>query len=443
MRDIFEELITARENDDPFSLYSVCSANQLVLETAVRRSVRSGLPLLIEATANQVNQEGGYTGMRPSDFAARLQGLCDRYGADRESIVFGGDHLGPYPWRKLAAEKAMQSAETLVRAFVAAGARKIHLDASMHLGGDTTAVPDPRIAASRAAQLCRAAEDEYEKAATKGKPFLPPVYVIGTEVPVPGGTLDDDAEPETGPAPTSYASLLSTLELHEEAFYSFGLHDAWRRVIGVVVQPGLEFGSEIVHPYKRRHAEELKQIFSVKANLFFEAHSTDYQSSEALGALARDGFAFLKVGPALTFAYREALVGLAYIEQRLHGRSKNRILESLSLIMRRNDKYWRDYYAKGDDTELIFSLSDRVRYYWDDPVLVQEVEQLFQSIDIHERVTPGLVSQYLPRFSGPHTTSMFLSGLHDPREFVMYAIDAELSRYEQACFSNRGCVHAE
>ena len=47
---------------------SYCSANELVLEIALRRAKELNTPGLIEATANQVNQFGGYTGMVPKDF---------------------------------------------------------------------------------------------------------------------------------------------------------------------------------------------------------------------------------------------------------------------------------------------------------------------------------------------------------------------------------------
>ena len=47
---------------------SYCSANELVLEIALRRAKENNTPVLIEATANQVNQFGGYTGMMPKDF---------------------------------------------------------------------------------------------------------------------------------------------------------------------------------------------------------------------------------------------------------------------------------------------------------------------------------------------------------------------------------------
>ena len=49
-------------------IFSVCSAHHLVLEACMQQVLEAGTHLLIEATANQVNQFGGYTGMKPDDF---------------------------------------------------------------------------------------------------------------------------------------------------------------------------------------------------------------------------------------------------------------------------------------------------------------------------------------------------------------------------------------
>ena len=52
----------------PRGITSVCSAHPIVIEAALRLAKRLGRPALIEATCNQVNQDGGYTGMTPADF---------------------------------------------------------------------------------------------------------------------------------------------------------------------------------------------------------------------------------------------------------------------------------------------------------------------------------------------------------------------------------------
>lgn len=68
MPTFLDNLAPAYVDGNPFSLYSVCSAHPLVLKAAVDQALADQSPLLVEATSNQVNQFGGYTGMRPAAF---------------------------------------------------------------------------------------------------------------------------------------------------------------------------------------------------------------------------------------------------------------------------------------------------------------------------------------------------------------------------------------
>jgi len=396
----------------------------------VRRVARNGLPILVEATANQVNHRGGYTGMTPEVFAARLASRCAEAGADPDLVVFGGDHLGPYPWRSRPADEAMDEAETLVRRFVSAGARKIHIDASMPLGGDTGPALDARVAADRALRLCGAAEDEHRACRTDRPGSPAPVYVIGTEVPVPGGAKGEE---EDGPAPTRPEVFRSVVELHRSRLRQSGLGDAWERVVAVVVQPGVEFDATHVHPYRRERAAELVRALADFPGLLFEGHSTDYQTDEALGSLVADGVAILKVGPALTFALREALFGLCHIQRELSGeRQTDDLIDTVVSVMVTNPEHWKGYYP--DDASLSFLLvygySDRIRYYWSRPEVAAAVGRLFEDLR-RMGIPPQLVSQYVPRI-GPVQEAAHVN--RDPESIVVAAVDRELGRYEKACY---------
>ena len=286
---------------------SVCSAHPLVIEAALVQAQAAGGPALIEATCNQVNQEGGYTGMTPADFRDYVFGIAERVGFAREQIILGGDHLGPNPWKDLDAEEALRRAEAMVAAFVEAGYVKIHLDASMGCKGEPAGLSD-EVTAGRAARLARAAEDAAARAGTE-RPF----YIIGTEVPIPGGALEVIEHLEV----TAPEAAAKTRSVHRHAFAEAGVEDAFARVIGLVVQPGVEFGHENVVVYDPAPARALSASLERLPGLVFEAHSTDYQPADSLRALVRDGFAILKVGPGLTFALREALYALDQIAMAL------------------------------------------------------------------------------------------------------------------------------
>jgi D-tagatose-1,6-bisphosphate aldolase subunit GatZ/KbaZ len=53
-------------NGNRTGVYAVCCAQPLVIEAAIIQAKKDNTPLLVEATANQVNQFGGYTGMYPT-----------------------------------------------------------------------------------------------------------------------------------------------------------------------------------------------------------------------------------------------------------------------------------------------------------------------------------------------------------------------------------------
>ena len=134
---------------------SVCSAHPFVIEAALEQGQRPAIrSVLIEATSNQVDQFGGYTGMRPADFRKLVERIAHRVGFPVDRIVLGGDHLGPNRWRSLPAETAMSHADELVRSYVLAGYTKLHLDCSYPCADDIGPLTD-EVVAARAARMLR------------------------------------------------------------------------------------------------------------------------------------------------------------------------------------------------------------------------------------------------------------------------------------------------
>src|SRR5262249_56682290 len=115
--DAGDAVVAAKDRGEPTGLVSICSAHAVVLDAAVHHAAAGGYVALVEATCNQVNQDGGYTGMRPADFRADVVALAGRAGLAPDRLVLGGDHLGPNPWRAEPAASAMAKAAVLVRDF--------------------------------------------------------------------------------------------------------------------------------------------------------------------------------------------------------------------------------------------------------------------------------------------------------------------------------------
>jgi D-tagatose-1,6-bisphosphate aldolase subunit GatZ/KbaZ len=415
------DLVRRHKSGVPEGIYSVCSAHPLVLEAALRLAQRTGGVALIEATSNQVNQEGGYTGMRPAMFRERVHALATAVGLPHDRVVLGGDHLGPNCWQRLPSSSALQKAGVMVAEYVAAGFRKIHLDCSMSCADDGVALGDELIA-DRNAALCAITEAAWRSAGGE-----PPGYIIGSEVPVPGGAHETLEELEL----TTPEAAHATIEAHRRAFARHGVGTAWTRVMGLVVQPGVEFGHDRVIDYVRSKAVTLSRSIEPVAGMVLEAHSTDYQTPAALEALVQDHFAILKVGPGATFALREAFWALSDIAMELELMPDGSLKDTMLQEMMRDPRHWSAYYVNPERQhfDLQFSLSDRIRYYWTAPVVVRACTQLLQGL-VARGIPITLISQYLPAQYAAIREGRLNN---DPRELVLDAVEQVLRRYERAC----------
>lgn len=407
-----KQIIAASRAGSHSGIPSYCTAHPETLRAIFRCYHNNDKPVLIEATCNQVNQVGGYTGMRPADFREFVYALARESGVDPGRIILGGDHLGPNPWKAEPAKEAMAKACVLVRAYVEAGFTKIHLDASMACADDH--VLSEEAMAGRAAELCAIAEK------CAGDAGL--LYVIGTEVPIPGG----ETQILDSLAVTKPEAALRTFELHRAAFAKRGLQAAFGRVIGIVVQPGVDFGNSQIFAFDKVKAATLAATIEKIPNAVFEAHSTDYQSPPALHDLVASRFSILKVGPELTAAYREAVVAMACIEDRLPLVKKSNIMSVISGVMNADQKYWRGYIVDDRRTDLmkIYGLSDRIRYYWPNPEIQDALKILQANIDAASGEI-GLIAQFA---SLPPQRSMRLS-----QEIIQARVGAVARKYASAC----------
>ena len=375
---------------------SFCCANKLVIEAILDQAKRFDDTVVIEATSNQVNQNYGYTGMTPKDFQDFVYQIADKIDFEREKIILGGDHMGPLPWVDLPAEEAMANAEVLVRLCVHAGYTKIHLDTSMRLGDDPTDVMLPdSVIAERGARLYKACEEEFALYLQENPDAVHPVYVIGSEVPIPGGAQDE----EEGMILTTPDRFEQTLLTYHQKFAELGLVDAWQHIIAMVVQPGVEFGNREIRRYNRMDAYSLCQELKKYPDIVFEGHSTDYQSPQQLREMVEDGIAIIKVGPALTFAMREALFALSHMEDELVPKEdRANFINVLEDEMLKNPKHWKKYYFGSDEDRALdrkYSFSDRCRYYMAIDRIEETVDKLFSNMAEVE-IPMGMLHQYMP-----------------------------------------------
>ncbi len=395
--DALRQILQKRNQGMPFAgIPSFCTANELVIEACFRQALRFDDYVLVEATANQVDQFGGYTGMKPADYRDFAYRLADGVGFPREKVILGGDHLGPLTWQDEPEESAMAKSIELVKLFVSAGFKKIHLDTSMRVADDPRDVAlSTETIARRGAILYEACEEAYQARLREHPGEARPAFIIGSEVPIPGGAQ----EAEDSISVTEPEAVEETLRIYREQFEKRGLGDAFDNIIGIVVQPGVEFGDSEVFRYDRTNAAKLVKAMKKYPNIIMEGHSTDYQPPEALKEMVEDGIAILKVGPALTFALREGLFALSAIEDLLVPEAdRAHFVERMEDVMVKDPSHWRKYY-KGTEAEQAIkrrsSFSDRCRYYFARPELKDAIEKLFANLSKVE-IPMSLLHQFLP-----------------------------------------------
>jgi D-tagatose-1,6-bisphosphate aldolase subunit GatZ/KbaZ len=394
----------------PFGVIAVCSSHPAVLRAAVEAAREEGRILLVEATGNQVNQDGGYTGMTPAVFAGAVRKMADAAGLPADRLFLGADHMGPIVWKHEPAQRAMKKAAELVRCCIQAGFGKIHLDTSAACADEAGSRLPVDLAAARAAALCQATE----AAAADRVGTAPPVYVIGEDVPPPGGGLEEDDAPsgsERNPKQfqklppggrlkvTDPEELAAAIDQFRKAFRAAGLEGAWERMAAVVVQPGVEFGDRTVAGYCREQASKLAASYDeLPGQMTFEVHSANYQSPGAVAQMIEDHFSILKIGPCLTFAYREALFALAGIEEELPAVScPSHLRRVMEALMTARPEPWKGHYRGPEDALRYlrsYSLRDRIRYYWMHPAARKAVARLMENLA--GPLPDALLHQYLP-----------------------------------------------
>ena len=426
MKHPIQQMMDQRREGKICGIESVCSANEFVLEVALKRSKLFNAPVLIEATANQVNQFGGYTGMYPKDFYEMV--LKMEIGVPENHIILGGDHLGPLTWQNLPETEAMEKSETLVYQYTRAGFTKIHLDTSMKVADDPEGLLSTETIARRGATLYKAAMKGYEELKAEKPDAMRPVFVIGSEVPIPGGAQ----EAEDTLAVTKPEAFRDTVATYRRVFKEEGIEDGMNDVVAVVTQPGVEFGDDQVFLYDHDAATELCAALKEFPEVCFEGHSTDYQSKECLKRMVEDGIAILKVGPALTYGLRESLFSLSMMEKELVPEEKQaHFIETLEKVMLEKPDNWKKHYH-GDEKQLAlcrkYSFSDRCRYYIGLPEVVESINKLFENLREYP-IPMNMLHQYMPI-----SYIKVRDGIIplDPRELALDGVVAFMEDYEYA-----------
>lgn len=356
LRDHFPNRVT---------LLVVCPNSRAVVRAALQAAQEADAPLLLAATLNQVDLDGGYTGWTPQglvDFLADEARLLDLEVPVLPCLDHGG------PWLKdahthgpLHLDETMAAVRQSLEACLEAGYALLHLDTTVDRTWGAAPVPIPLVV-ERTLDLLQHAE-AYRRACA-----LPPVdYEVGTEE-VQGGLADVGAVQD----------FLARLR---QGLSEAGLSDIWPTF--VVGKVGTDLHTTRFDPAMARTLDRLVR----PTGALLKGHYSDYVENPEDYPLSGMGAA--NVGPEFTEEEFKALMDLVALERKLGADSQLDVALHEAVVQSGRWQKWRlpeeadlpfDHLSAPRRTWMLRTCS---RYIWTDPAVQDARHQLYHHLRDH------------------------------------------------------------
>ena len=345
-----------RETGIPRTIFAACPNSPTVVRASLRAAKRNNAPIYFAATLNQIDCDGGYTGMTQEAFTRTVRFETERLNFTGPVIV-AIDHGGPWLKDKQRTEKwsvedAMNGVKKSFEAAVLAGYDLIHVDPTVDINVPKGEIIDIRLVAARTVELI-AHTEKFRK--EKG---LPPIsYEVGTEE-VHGGLADEN----------TFDTFIQELQ---KGLIGAGLPDVWPCFIVGKVGTDLDttiFDGEVA----KRLTAKVRPLGS-----YIKGHYTDDVANPEEYPLCGMGAA--NVGPEFTMSEYRALCELEQLEKKLEAEGKVAVLSNMreTLLREVHDSHrwekWLHEDELGKDlAELTPERQDWIvatccRYIWQQP----------------------------------------------------------------------------
>lgn len=358
-----------RETGVSRTIFAACPNSPAVIRAAFRAAKRNNAPIYFAATLNQVDCDGGYTGMTQKEFCRLVRFEAERVNFTGPTIV-AIDHGGPWlkdcqRTGKWSLEDAMNGVKKSFEAAVLAGYDLIHVDPTVDINVPKGEIIDIHVVAARTVELIGHVE-KFRK--EKG---LPPIsYEVGTEE-VHGGLADEN----------TFDTFINDLKV---GLIKIGLVDVWPCFIVGKVGTDLDttvFDGEVA----KRLTSKVRPLGS-----YIKGHYTDDVANPEEYPLCGMGAA--NVGPEFTMSEYEALCELEKVEIAREAEGRVAVLSGISRILweevhesHRWEK-WLHEDEKGKDLcELTPARQDWIvstccRYIWQQPRPLAARAQLYANL---------------------------------------------------------------
>ncbi|MBO4475594.1 MAG: class II D-tagatose-bisphosphate aldolase, non-catalytic subunit [Bacteroidales bacterium] len=295
-----------KETGIPRTIFAACPNSPTVIRASIRAAKRNNAPIYFAATLNQIDCDGGYTGMTQEAFTRTVRFEVERYNFTGPVIV-AIDHGGPWLKDKQRTEKwsvkdAMDGVKKSFEAAVLAGYDLIHVDPTVDINVPKGQIIDIHLVAARTVELIAHVE-KFRK--ERGLPEIS--YEVGTEE-VHGGLADE----------TTFDTFIDELR---KGLIGAGLSDVWPCFI--VGKVGTDLDTTIFDgSVARKLTAKVRPLGS-----YIKGHYTDDVANPEEYPLCGMGAA--NVGPEFTMSEYRALCELEELENKLYKEGKVAVLSEM------------------------------------------------------------------------------------------------------------------
>ncbi|MBP5676096.1 MAG: class II D-tagatose-bisphosphate aldolase, non-catalytic subunit [Bacteroidales bacterium] len=282
-----------KETGIPRTIFAACPNSPTVIRASLRAAKRNNAPIYFAATLNQVDCDGGYTGMTQEQFCRLVRFETERVNFTGP-VIIAIDHGGPWLKDKQRTEKwsvkdAMDGVKKSFEAAVLAGYDLIHVDPTVDINVPKGEIIDIHLVAKRTVELIEHTE-KFRKA--HGLPAIS--YEVGTEE-VHGGLADE----------TTFDTFINDLKI---GLISVGLDDVWPCFI--VGKVGTDLDTTVFDgSVARKLTSKVRPLGS-----YIKGHYTDDVANPEEYPLCGMGAA--NVGPEFTIGEYRALCELEQLEKK-------------------------------------------------------------------------------------------------------------------------------
>ena len=352
------------------TLFAACPNSRAVIRAAIRSAKRCNAPIKFAATLNQVDMDGGYTGLTQKEFVKLIRQEAEKVNFTGP-VMIAIDHGGP--WLKdahrqanLPFEKTMQLVKESMIEALEAGYNLLHVDPTVDITLPKGEVINIDVVAERTVEIITHVENYRSK-----KEITRISYEVGTEE-VHGGLADM----------TVFRRFLNLLK---EGLAANGLEDVWPCF--VVGKVGTDLHTTTFDPeVARQLTAEAQKFGSV-----IKGHYSDNVSNPEAYPLAGMGGA--NVGPEFTEMEYDGLMELVALEGAFNKEGKVPKLSAFKSVLWQavidsgRWKKWLQAEEEGKDfdqlteSRQLWLIKTGCRYIWEKPEVVAARTRLMENVD--------------------------------------------------------------